>query len=42
LWCGPTTVNLKKKDKKIGFFSYDDVLSRLRVELDRLIAEQAN
>ncbi|HXW82899.1 MAG TPA: (E)-4-hydroxy-3-methylbut-2-enyl-diphosphate synthase [Candidatus Binataceae bacterium] len=42
LWCGPTTVNLKKKDRKIGFFSYDDVLARLRVELDQLIAERAS
>ena len=41
LWCGPTTVNLKKKDRKVGFFSYAEVLLRLRVELDRLIAEQA-
>ncbi len=41
LWCGPTTVNLKKKDKRIGFFSYDDVLGRLKTELDRLIAEQS-
>jgi len=41
LWCGPTTVNLKKKDKKVGFFSYDDVLPRLRLELDRLIAERS-
>jgi (E)-4-hydroxy-3-methylbut-2-enyl-diphosphate synthase len=41
LWCGPTTVNLKRKDQKVGFFSYADVLGRLRVELDRLIAQQA-
>jgi len=41
LWCGPTTVNLKKKDKKVGFFSYDDVLPRLRKELDQLIAIQS-
>ena len=40
LWCGPTTVNLKKKAKKLGNFSYDDVLGRLRQELDRLIAER--
>jgi (E)-4-hydroxy-3-methylbut-2-enyl-diphosphate synthase len=40
LWCGPTTVNLKKKDRKLGNFSYDDVLGRLRQELDRLIAER--
>ncbi len=41
LWCGPSTVNLKKKDKKIGFFSYDDVLGRLKVELDKLISARA-
>jgi (E)-4-hydroxy-3-methylbut-2-enyl-diphosphate synthase len=41
LWCGPTTVNLKKKDKKIGFFTYDDVLPRLKIELDKLIALRA-
>src|SRR6202171_1867691 len=40
LWCGPTTVNLKKKDRKIGNFKYDEVLPRLRTEVDRLIAER--
>jgi (E)-4-hydroxy-3-methylbut-2-enyl-diphosphate synthase len=39
LWCGPTTVNLKKKDVKVGSYSYTDVLPRLREELDRLIAD---
>src|SRR5262249_61791270 len=42
LWCGPTTVNLKKKDQKIGFFKYDEVLGRLRIELDKLIADRAS
>jgi (E)-4-hydroxy-3-methylbut-2-enyl-diphosphate synthase len=41
LWCGPTTVNLKKKDLKLGFFGYDEVLPRLREELDKLIEERA-
>jgi len=41
LWCGPTTVNLKKKDQKIGFFGYEEVLPKLRAELDRLIAERS-
>jgi len=41
LWCGPTTVNLKKKDRKLGNFRYDDVLTRLRVEIDKLIAERS-
>ena len=40
LWCGPTTVNLKKKARKLGNFSYDDVIGRLRKELDQLIAER--
>jgi (E)-4-hydroxy-3-methylbut-2-enyl-diphosphate synthase len=41
LWCGPTTVNLKKKDRKLGNFRYDEVLWRLRGEVDRLIAERS-
>ncbi len=40
LWCGPTTVNLKKKSAKLGHFGYDVVLGRLRQELDALIAER--
>jgi (E)-4-hydroxy-3-methylbut-2-enyl-diphosphate synthase len=41
LWCGPTTVNLKKKDVKVGAYSYTDVLPKLREELDRLISERS-
>jgi len=41
LWCGPTTVNLKKKDVKVGAYSYTDVLPKLREELDLLIAAQS-
>jgi (E)-4-hydroxy-3-methylbut-2-enyl-diphosphate synthase len=40
LWCGPSTVNFKKKDKKIGYFGYEEVLPKLLAELDRLIAER--
>lgn len=40
LWCGPTTVNLKKKSVKVGNFGYDVVLARLKKELDQLIAER--
>jgi (E)-4-hydroxy-3-methylbut-2-enyl-diphosphate synthase len=40
LWCGPTTVNLKKRDRKLGNFKYDEVLGRLRLEVDKLIAER--
>jgi (E)-4-hydroxy-3-methylbut-2-enyl-diphosphate synthase len=40
LWCGPSTVVLKKKDRKIGSFSYADVLPKLKAELDVLIGER--
>ena len=40
LWCGPRVVNLKRGEEKIGAFGYDEVLGRLRSELDRLIAER--
>ena len=41
LWCGPTTVNLKKRERKLGNFKYDQVLTRLKLEVDKLIAERA-
>jgi (E)-4-hydroxy-3-methylbut-2-enyl-diphosphate synthase len=41
LWCGPSTVVLKRKALKIGSFGYAEVLPRLKAELDRLIAERA-
>jgi (E)-4-hydroxy-3-methylbut-2-enyl-diphosphate synthase len=37
LWCAPAHVNLKRKSETIGTFGYDEVLSRLKTELDRLI-----
>jgi (E)-4-hydroxy-3-methylbut-2-enyl-diphosphate synthase len=40
LWCAPTHVNLKRKAETIGTFRYDEVLSRLKTELDRLLAER--
>ncbi|HXY38423.1 MAG TPA: (E)-4-hydroxy-3-methylbut-2-enyl-diphosphate synthase [Vicinamibacteria bacterium] len=38
LWCGPTHVNLKRKTESLGAFGYDEILPRLRRELDALIA----
>ena len=38
LWCGPRTVNLKRGTERLGAFGYDEVLDRLRRELDRIIA----
>jgi (E)-4-hydroxy-3-methylbut-2-enyl-diphosphate synthase len=41
LWCGPTHVNLKKKTASLGAFGYDEILPRLKAELDALIAAKA-
>ena len=38
LWCGPNQVNLKRGPQSIGAFGYDEILPRLRKELDMLIA----
>jgi (E)-4-hydroxy-3-methylbut-2-enyl-diphosphate synthase len=38
LWCGPRYVNLKRGEESVGAFSYDEVLDRLKEELDTLIA----
>ncbi len=37
VWCGPTTVTLKKKAESLGVFRYQEVLPVLKGELDRLI-----
>jgi (E)-4-hydroxy-3-methylbut-2-enyl-diphosphate synthase len=41
LWCGPTHVNFKKKAQTIGMFTYDEILPRLREELDSLILSRS-
>jgi (E)-4-hydroxy-3-methylbut-2-enyl-diphosphate synthase len=38
LWCGPNHVNLKKKSVELGAFRYDEILPKLKSELDSLIA----
>lgn len=40
LWCAPNFVNLKRGTEEIGAFPYDEILPRLRQELDSLIAEK--
>jgi len=40
LWCGPNQVNLKRGEEPVGAFSYDEILNRLKVELDALIAKR--
>lgn len=38
LWCGPTHVNLKRGPEELGAFPYDQILPRLKQELDVMIA----
>lgn len=40
LWCGPKYVNLKKGAVSLGSFPYEEILPRLKRELDILIAER--
>jgi len=40
LWCGPNYVNLKRGSDELGAFGYDEILPRLKAELDVLIASQ--
>ncbi len=40
LWCGPKYVNLKRGPRHLGAYSYGEILSRLKVELDALIEER--
>jgi len=40
MWCAPTYVNLKRGEESLGHFTYDEILGRLRTELDKLIEEQ--
>ncbi|MGI9427589.1 MAG: (E)-4-hydroxy-3-methylbut-2-enyl-diphosphate synthase [Bythopirellula sp.] len=40
LWCGPSFVNLKRGEEALGQYSYDEILGRLKRELDSLIASR--
>ena len=40
LWCAPNFVNLKRGEEELGGFAYDEILPRLKAELDRLIAQR--
>ena len=42
LWCGPNFVNLKRGSTELGAYPYDEILRKLKSELDALItARQA-
>ncbi|MEM0925065.1 MAG: (E)-4-hydroxy-3-methylbut-2-enyl-diphosphate synthase [Planctomycetota bacterium] len=38
LWCGPAKVNLKRGTEPLGAFGYDEILPKLKQELDAIIA----
>ena len=38
LWCGPNFVNLKRSGEPLGQFPYDEILGKLKSELDSLIS----
>lgn len=40
LWCAPNFVNLKRGGEELGAFPYDEILGRLKQELDQLIARR--
>ena len=40
MWCAPSFVNLKRGPESLGHYTYEEILGRLRMELDRLIEEK--
>lgn len=42
LWCGPNFVNLKRGPEELGAYPYDQILGKLKQELDALIAQRAS
>jgi (E)-4-hydroxy-3-methylbut-2-enyl-diphosphate synthase len=40
MWCAPSYVNLKRGEQSLGHYTYDEILGRLRHELDQLIEEK--
>jgi (E)-4-hydroxy-3-methylbut-2-enyl-diphosphate synthase len=41
MWCAPSYVNLKRGEQSLGHYTYDEILGRLRLELDKLIEEKS-
>ncbi|MEM7477488.1 MAG: (E)-4-hydroxy-3-methylbut-2-enyl-diphosphate synthase [Planctomycetota bacterium] len=40
LWCGANRVNLKKGEESLGAYPYDEILAKLKFELDKIIEEK--
>ncbi len=41
LWCGPNRVNLKRGSEALGAFTYDEILPKLKAELDLVIKQKS-
>jgi len=41
LWCAPNHVNLKRGAESLGAYAYDEILGKLREELDKVIAQKS-
>jgi (E)-4-hydroxy-3-methylbut-2-enyl-diphosphate synthase len=41
LWCGPNFVNLKRGATELGAYPYDQILGKLKSELDALVAARS-
>ena len=41
LWCGPAKVNLKRGTEALGAFGYDEILPKLKQELDRIVEQKS-
>jgi (E)-4-hydroxy-3-methylbut-2-enyl-diphosphate synthase len=41
LWCGPNYVNLKRRSETLGQYPYDEILPKLKTELDKIIQQNA-
>ncbi|MEZ6044869.1 MAG: (E)-4-hydroxy-3-methylbut-2-enyl-diphosphate synthase [Planctomycetaceae bacterium] len=40
LWCAPNFVNLKRGEEELGAYPYDEILPKLKAELDAIIEEK--
>ena len=40
LWCGPKHVNLKRGPESLGTFGYDEIVERLRTEVETILRER--
>ncbi|MSR46216.1 MAG: 4-hydroxy-3-methylbut-2-en-1-yl diphosphate synthase [Planctomycetes bacterium] len=38
LWCGPTHVNLKRGEETVGAYTYEQILPKVKAEVERLVA----